>query len=271
MKISIVIVTYNRLHALAELLESISRQTLKPFEIVIVNDAGESVQELIELYHELPIQLIELKENVKHVRARNIAVSKTSGDAIMLADDDDYFTTGHIERMAAALREYDFVYSDVEIVSFNTTDHTRIPTSRRLFAYNDDLEEMRRFSTYVPSGSLYKKEIHEQIGMFDPDIHNYWDWDFFLRVAKSFKIKRVPVASVIYAFSNTGNHQSSQLNEKRQHYLNKLSAKHQLGELSTKNFFVLLEEPEMKNREAESEVVWDGKPMHSRLVKRTFS
>lgn len=43
MKISIVIVTYNRIPALCELLESISQQTLKPYEIIIVNDAGESV------------------------------------------------------------------------------------------------------------------------------------------------------------------------------------------------------------------------------------
>lgn len=40
MKISIVIVTYNRIPALCELLESISQQTLKPYEIIIVNDAG---------------------------------------------------------------------------------------------------------------------------------------------------------------------------------------------------------------------------------------
>ncbi len=51
----------------------------------------------------------------------------------------------------------------------------------------------------------------------------------------------------------------------RQYYLDVLSEKHQLGKLPTKNFFVLLEEPAMKKKEAESEIVWDGKPVASRL------
>ncbi len=40
MNISIVIVTYNRIPALCESLESISMQTIKPYEVIIVNDAG---------------------------------------------------------------------------------------------------------------------------------------------------------------------------------------------------------------------------------------
>lgn len=45
MNISIVIVTYNRIPALCEPLESISMQTIKPYEVIIVNDAGESVEQ----------------------------------------------------------------------------------------------------------------------------------------------------------------------------------------------------------------------------------
>lgn len=74
MKISIVIVTYNRIPALCELLESISRQTLKPYEIIIVNDAGESVVPVKALYPELPIAVINLEKNSGHVAARNLRV-----------------------------------------------------------------------------------------------------------------------------------------------------------------------------------------------------
>ncbi|BBP93056.1 hypothetical protein BsIDN1_66740 [Bacillus safensis] len=72
MKISLLIVTHNRLSALCELLESITRQTVQPFEIVVVNDAGERVDIIQELYPELPIRLIHLDENVQHVNARNV-------------------------------------------------------------------------------------------------------------------------------------------------------------------------------------------------------
>lgn len=118
MKISLLIVTHNRLSALCELLESITRQTVQPFEIVVVNDAGERVEIIQELYPELPIRLIHLDENVQHVNARNVGVRELTGDVIMLSDDDDYFTPCHIERMSKALEDADFVFSDAEIVSF---------------------------------------------------------------------------------------------------------------------------------------------------------
>lgn len=268
MKISIVIVTYNRLEELAELLESISLQTVAPYEIIIVNDGGVSIEPVVNHYKELPIKAIELKDNVKHVRARNIGVSHVTGDYIMLCDDDDFISAKHIEYAKEALRDADFVYFDAEIVTFDKIGKSRIPLKRRTFAYHYDEQGMRKFSTYVPSGSVYKKELHDKIGMFDPEVHNYWDWDFILRATQVCQVKRVPVASVIYAFAESGSNQSASLNEKRKKYLDRLCEKHHLGSLPQKNFFVLLEEPEMKEREAKTTIVWDGQPLHTRYSKR---
>lgn len=47
---------------------------------------------------------------------------------------------------------------------------------------------------------MYRRSLHDTLGYFDPDVHNYWDWDFYLRAAKQHRVKRVPCASVIYAF-----------------------------------------------------------------------
>ncbi|WP_226669124.1 glycosyltransferase family 2 protein [Metabacillus litoralis] len=267
MKISIVIATYNRLVELGELLEAISRQTVLPYEVIIVNDGGDRVDRLVDLYKELPIKTIELTENVKHVQARNIGVQQVTGDIVMLCDDDDLLSATHLEQAQHYLDEADFIYFDAEIVSFETKSKTRYPLTRRTFAYEYDLQGMKKFSTYIPSGSAYKRELHDKIGLFDQEVHNYWDWDFILRAAKVCKIKRVPTASVIYAFSEDGNNQSAILNDKRKSYLDILCEKHHLGDLPTKNFFVLLEEPYMKLREAETKIVWDGEPFQSRLAK----
>ena len=271
MKISMVIVTHNRLDELSELLESISLQTVAPYEIIIVNDCGVSIESVVNLYKELPIKAIELQENVKHVHARNMGVRHVTGDYIMLCDDDDLLSIKHVELAKEALREADFAYFDAEIVTFEKCGKTRIPVKRRTFAYHYDEQGMRKFSTYVPSGSVYKKELHDKIGMFDPMVHNYWDWDFILRAAQVCKIKRVPVASVIYAFAESGTNQSASLNDKRKTYLDRLCEKHNLGSLPQKNFFVLLEEPDMKEREAKTTIVWDGQPIHTRYSIREGS
>lgn len=264
--VSVVITTYHRLYILGELMESLVRQTFKPFEIIVVNDGGPSPDVLKTYYPELPLTIINLEENVGQVQARNIGVQHAAGDYILLCDDDDLLWHTHIRRMVKEMEEADFVFPDVEIFNYEVKEHTRVPKHRILFAYEWSLEKMRKFSTYVASGSMYRRSIHDQIGYFDEDVYNYWDWDFFLRVAEKFHVKRVPVASVLYAFSETGDNQSFQLNEKRTMYLKRLCAKHGLGELPVKNFWVLLEEPEVKSRKAASEIVWDGKPFSSRLV-----
>ncbi|MRX71147.1 glycosyltransferase [Bacillus lacus] len=266
MNYSIVIATYNRLVELAELLESIVRQSVRPKEVIIVNDAGESVEVLSELYPELSIKITSFLENKGHVEARNTGVRQAAEDIIMLCDDDDLLTENHAATMLKALRDADLVYSDVEIVEFQRVGSVRVPVNRRTFAYLYDHSLMRRFSTYVPSGSMYKKKLHEEIGFFDKSVHNYWDWDFMLRAASCCRVKRVPVAGVLYAFSAGGDNQSASMSEQRKTYLDRLSKKHNLGELPTKNFFLLLEEPEMKALEQNTLRVWNGAPFRSRLI-----
>lgn len=263
--VSVVIPTYNRPYPLAELLEALSRQTYRHFEVVIVNDGGAPVHDVIALYPELAIRLLDSGGNRGQVAARNIGVQEARGDLIMLCDDDDLVLPCHLERMVTALRDADFAYADAEIVEYRVEHHQRIPASRFLFAYECDLEAMRTFSTYVPSGSVYRKALHDNIGYFDPSVHHYWDWDFFLRAAAACRVTRVAAATVLYAFSADGDNVSRQLGDKRRQYLRRLCEKHGLGDLPVKNFWLLLDEPEVAKRRAKSEVIWDGQPVVSRF------
>lgn len=266
--ISVIIPTYNRPAELAELFESLVAQTYPHFEVIVVNDCGTPVEPIAALYPELNIKLAALETNSKHVHARNRGLELAEGELIMLCDDDDLLLPGHMERMLAALGNRKLVYSDVEIVEYewNEAGTVRLPKQRRLFAYTCDLAEMRRFSTFVSSGCLYRKELHDEIGTFDVNMYHYWDWDFFLRAAACGPVGRVPAAGVLYAFAPGGGNNSNKFDSMRG-YLDKLSAKHGLGPLPTKNFYLLLEEEEVRKRQAKSEILWDGRPTISRLAR----
>lgn len=261
--VSVIIPTYNRPDALCELLESLWRQSFRDFEVIIVNDAGDSVDFVAGLYPELSIQVINMESNKQHVHARNRGLAHASGTYILLCDDDDLLLPGHMERMVNELGDSDLVYCDVEIFNYIVKDGVRHAVDRFTFAYEYDAQAMRRFSTFVASGCMYRKELHETLGPFDADMFHYWDWDFFLRVSERFRIKRIPAASVLYAFAEGGGNMSGNA-ETMKPYLDKLSAKHRLGELPAKNFFLLLEEPEVVRRKAATEIVWDGQPFVSR-------
>ncbi|MEA3321415.1 MAG: glycosyltransferase family 2 protein [Bacillota bacterium] len=264
--VSIIIPTYNRLTMLYELMEALVLQTRKDFEVIVVNDGGERVDSLKEYYPELDLTIIDSTENVKHVQARNIGVSFAKGEFIMLIDDDDLIVPTHLETMLEKIKDVDLVYSDVEIVQYVKKNGIREATGRHLFAYELDLPAMRKYSTFVPSGSLYRSYLHDRIGKFDPQMKNYWDWDFFLRVAEKFSVARLEVAGVLYDFSAENSNQSKDLTSMR-FYLDRLSEKHSLGHLPTKNFWLLLEEPQVKKREAPSKIIWDGMPFISRLQR----
>ncbi|WP_284643619.1 glycosyltransferase family 2 protein [Paenibacillus silviterrae] len=265
--ISVIIPTYNRPDFLCELLESLARQTYKHLQIIVVNDAGEPVEEVKELYPELDITIVTMPSNQKHVFARNRGLELVRGELILLCDDDDLLLPTHVERMVAELADADLVYSDVEIFDYAVENRARRATKRFVFAYEHDVEAMRKFSTFVSSGCLFRRSVYEALGPFDTEMYHYWDWDFFLRAVERFRVKRVPVASALYAFSEAGDNMSGNHEDMRP-YLDKLSAKHRLGHLPTKNFFVLLEEPEVMSRRAQTQVLWDGEPVISRRVRQ---
>lgn len=263
--ISVIIPTYNRPGPLAELLEALLRQHYGKLEIIVVNDAGEPVDGVCALYPELDIRIIDQETNLKHVHARNAGLAQASGEFVMLCDDDDLIVPGHVERMLEAIKDCDLVYTDVEMFDYRVENGTRIPVSRWLFAYEYDREAMKKFSTFVASGCLYRRSVHDAVGPFDVSMFHYWDWDFFLTVSAQFRVKRLPAASGLYAFSRQGDNMSDN-HESMRPYLDKLSEKHGLGYLPTKNFFVLLEEPGVRERKASSEIVWDFRPVVSRLA-----
>ena len=165
--VSIIIPTYNRLLFLAELVESLSRQTFQDFEVIIINDCGERVDIIKDLYPNLHIVIIEMGKNSTHVYARNKGVMNAKGEFIMLIDDDDLLVPTHIETMLKEITDYDLIYSDVEIVNYQLKNSVRLPINRLLFAYQLDLKAMRSFSTFVPSGCLYRSALHKKVGLFD--------------------------------------------------------------------------------------------------------
>jgi glycosyltransferase involved in cell wall biosynthesis len=96
-KFSIIIPTYNRKELLKErALKSLLNQTYKDFEVIVINDGGEDVSDVIEEYKDkgLDIKYISYKGNKGPSYARNRGLEIAQGEWIgFLDDDDEYFPT----------------------------------------------------------------------------------------------------------------------------------------------------------------------------------
>ena len=107
MKVSLIIVTYNRPDALGIILESIRRQTVLPGEVIIADDgSGPETAEMIrEFARTFPVPLKQVWQEHHDFRAaaiRNKAVRESTGDYFIFSDGDllfhPYFISDYTRR-----------------------------------------------------------------------------------------------------------------------------------------------------------------------------
>jgi len=96
MKISLIIVTYNRPGALSLILKSIEKQAVLPHEVIIADDgSGKETQDSIQKFKiKLSVPLLHVWHEDKGFRAaaiRNRAIEASSGDYLIFSDGDLFF------------------------------------------------------------------------------------------------------------------------------------------------------------------------------------
>lgn len=102
MKFSIIVPVYNRIDEVADLLESLSRQTVNNFELVLVEDGStQPCKDVVKLYEgKFPIQYY-YKENEGRSIARNYGMERTEGDYFIFFDSDCVVPEDYFEKLQA--------------------------------------------------------------------------------------------------------------------------------------------------------------------------
>jgi glycosyltransferase involved in cell wall biosynthesis len=111
--VSVLVPTYNRKWLLPRTLQSILTQSYKNIEIVLVNDAGEDVQDAVDKFNDPRIKYFQNDKNKGLAGTRNVALSLSKGDYISLLDDDDIYLPYTLEFRLYMMKKLngDVVYS----------------------------------------------------------------------------------------------------------------------------------------------------------------
>ena len=114
-KISVIIPVYNTEKYVEKCLESLAKQEMKDFEVIIVNDGStDNSENVIKNYMQsskLNIKYLE-KENGGLSSARNYGVEKASGKYISFLDSDDYLD----KNLFSELEKY--IDKDIDLIKF---------------------------------------------------------------------------------------------------------------------------------------------------------
>jgi glycosyltransferase involved in cell wall biosynthesis len=104
--ISVVIPYYNRERYIDEAVQSVLGQTLRPLEIIIVNDCSrESSRRYLDRYAGV-CKIVDLAENVGLAGARNAGIRVARGQFIAFLDDDDIWLPQKLELQRRHMDEH---------------------------------------------------------------------------------------------------------------------------------------------------------------------
>jgi glycosyltransferase involved in cell wall biosynthesis len=199
--VSVIVPTYNRPDLLMRALQSIINQTYSNIEIVVVNDGGIDVGNILNsLGDDLNIVLIQQSEHKGVSVARNVALRAARGEIITYLDDDDVFLHAHISTVVNGLQKDcgPFLYTKSEYVIERLESGKLIEISRN--KSNVDVsyhKERLHTANYIPINTWgHLKSIFGKVGYFDESLDNHEDWDFLLKCSRNFDFFHIPVVTV---------------------------------------------------------------------------
>ena len=104
MKYSIIVPVYNRPDEVDELLESLSNQTIKDFEVIIVEDGSvKPCKDVCDKYADILALHYYAKENSGPGQSRNYGAERASGEWLIILDSDVVLPKGYLAAVDNAL------------------------------------------------------------------------------------------------------------------------------------------------------------------------
>lgn len=204
--VTAIINTYKRASLLSRALASVFRQTYDDFEVLVIHDGEPDVEtskvcaDYEEMFarREIKFVFMGLEENSGYQCVpKNVGVVHAKGDYIAYLDDDNEWTSDHLEVLVAAIEEGDgvwpeFVYGRrLYVADDGTPDNLKKLVGESPFTPITE-DTMRGLAasplnnfidtsdTLISRGALWL--LHETTGtMWNENSRRFGDWELFTR------------------------------------------------------------------------------------------
>jgi hypothetical protein len=196
LKVSIVLPVYRGGAYLAQALDSCLAQTHANVEIVAVDDASpDETPDILAQYARKDHRVVTIRnaQNMKLPGALNVGFAHATGDLLTWTSHDNAYAPEAIETLAGYLctwPDVDFVYSAYRVI-----DEAGQPQPGIVHA-----SPPWNTVYWNPFGPcfLYRRHVYETTGEFRRDMEYLEDYEYWVRVAKRFRMMRLPWALYDY-------------------------------------------------------------------------
>lgn len=168
--ISVVIPVYNGEKFIFEALNSVVNQTLKPFEIIVIDDG--SVDDTAKIVKQFLDVKYFYKENSGTSSSLNRGIQEVKGNLIAFLDADDFWVLDKLEKQLFFLEQN----KNVDVVYGMHKRFYNKPTSELSI---QEIEDSKRvLPAYFKASLLMKTSLFRKVGLFDESIKmgDFLDW-----------------------------------------------------------------------------------------------
>jgi glycosyltransferase involved in cell wall biosynthesis len=172
-KISIITINYNNLEGLKKTVSSVTNQTWKGFQFIIIDGgSNDGSLEYIKTNEDVFDYWVSESDNgVYH--AMNKGIKNANGEYLFfLNSGDQFYNKKVLEKNNSFLKEKDIIYFNLKVIDENKVFIKEYP-------------EVLSFSYFVKDtlphpATFIKKELFDRIGLYDENLKIVSDWKFFM-------------------------------------------------------------------------------------------
>ncbi|MBD7910212.1 glycosyltransferase family 2 protein [Clostridium cibarium] len=185
MGVSVVIPNYNGEKYLKACLESLMEQTLKPEEIIIVdNNSKDGSIEYIKNNFNDKVTLICLEDNYGFSKAVNEGIKKSESEFVALLNNDTQLHKDWLKELYNCMKSDEQIFSccskmlrfdNREIIDDAGDEYTLFGWGSKIGdgKLSSDYEESREVFSSCAGAAIYRSSILEEIGLFDENFFAY--------------------------------------------------------------------------------------------------
>ena len=203
--ISVVIPTYNNANFIGAAVESVLGQSVKPTEIIVVDDgSADATNEVLKRYLD-SIQYLR-QPNSGPSAARNRGIAAAQGELVAFLDADDTWVPDKLEAQLKCLE----AQPDVSLVHSNywrldmSTGEVTLPGQFDIFEGDCYRNFFWRNGVQI-SSVLVRKECLARVGRFDENIRraSTEDYDLWFRLARYYQFAYIKTPLIFYRHHTT--------------------------------------------------------------------
>lgn len=187
---SIIVSTYNRKSLLKRAINSLLNQSVKDFEIIVVDDCStDGTQKYVKSIGDPRIKYLKTKKNSgSDSHPKNLGIKEARGEYVAFLDDDDTWRPDALKILEKYIRitNVDLVYGDY----LNITRKKKEPG----WSIDFSVSTLSKMNYIAMPTVLVRREALLEVGGFDESVPKFKDWNLWLRLQKrGYKLLHIPI------------------------------------------------------------------------------